>query len=151
MKMTSCHNFYTFTQIVMLIKLFVRNGEVFLGKLFQKKAKANAPCLFAERQRSLWISNIHNWMEQKVLNLKLFMRRILMPRVINKVHISPQFEYIIWLIDWYVICHFYVSHRNEIVFHTSTSYNFSALYKYIELNSMKCIQILKHKYSSKVI
>ncbi len=56
----------------MLIKQFVRknafNGEVFLGKLFQEKVNAR---LVAEPRRSLWISNIHNWMEQKVLNLKL--------------------------------------------------------------------------------
>ncbi len=32
-------------------------------------------------------------MEQKVLNLKLFMRSILMPGVIKKVHIGLQFEY----------------------------------------------------------
>ncbi len=47
--MTSCHTFYTFTQIVMLIKQLVRknslNSEVFLGKLFQKKANAS---FFAE-------------------------------------------------------------------------------------------------------
>ncbi len=57
----------------MLIKQFVRknafNGEVFLGKLFQEKANARD---FTEPRRSLWISNIHNWMEQKVLNFKLF-------------------------------------------------------------------------------
>ncbi len=93
---------------------------VFLGKRFQKKANA---CLFAEPRRSPWISSIHNWMEQSVyarlhllnegrlykidqtkININemqlYYITRwhrcsILTPRVINKVHIGPQFEYII--------------------------------------------------------
>ncbi len=80
----------------MLIKQFVRknalNSKVFLGKLFQKKANAR---LFAE-PRAVSVNQQHPQQnEQKVLNLKLFMRSILTPRVINKVHIGPQFEYII--------------------------------------------------------
>ncbi len=71
-RMSSCHTFYTFTWIVMLKKLFVRknalNSEVFLWKLFQMKANA----LFSEPRQPLWICSIHNWMTQKVSNLKLF-------------------------------------------------------------------------------
>ncbi len=80
----------------MLIKQFVRknalNSEVFLGKLFQKKANAR---LLAE-PRAVSVNQQHPQQnEQKVLNLKLFMRCILTPWVINKVHVGPQFEYII--------------------------------------------------------
>ncbi len=77
--MTSCNTFCTFTRIVMLIKPFVRknalNSEVFLWKLFQKKTHT------ARKHTSLcWAAvvsvNQHHPQlnDQKVLNLKLFMR-----------------------------------------------------------------------------
>ncbi len=40
------------------------------GEIFQKNANTR---LFAEPRWSWCISTIHNWMEQKLLNLKLFM------------------------------------------------------------------------------
>ncbi len=69
------------------------NSEVFLGKLFSKESKHTSPCWAAGG--SLWISQHPQQNQQKVLNLKLFMHCILTPWVINKVHIGPQFEYII--------------------------------------------------------
>ncbi len=90
--MTSCFNFYTFTWIVMLIKQVVRKNALnrcISGETFSKESKRTRfVCAVAA-------SVNHNRMEHKVLNLKLFMRRLLTPRVIHKVHIGPQFEYII--------------------------------------------------------
>ncbi len=55
----------------MLIKQFVRKNALnsISGETFSKESKR----LFAEPRQSRWISSIHNWMKQNVLNLKLFM------------------------------------------------------------------------------
>ncbi len=75
--MTSCNTFCTLTRIVMLIKQFVRknalNSEVFLWKLFQKKTHSMQTTLCWAAVVSM---NQHHPQlnDQKVLNLKLFMR-----------------------------------------------------------------------------
>ncbi len=121
-RMKSCHTFYTFTWIVMLIKQFVMknglNSEVFLRKLFQKNANVSAwngesAAATTELNKKCWTWNwlcVNALAKWRIKWIKLFffinelqfyyiMRwqrcNILTPRVINKVHIGPQFEYII--------------------------------------------------------
>ncbi len=61
-----------------------------------------------------------------------------MPRVINKVHIGPQFEYIIWSIDWLIDTLFVIS-----MCHIETKLCFSRPHLTISvhyINTYKCIQ-----------
>ncbi len=123
-RMTSCHTFYTFTQIVMLIKQFI--AKYFWGT-FSKESKHTSLCwataVLVNPQHSqlngtksveleivyaqvhlLNEGRLYKMDQKKTKNINemqfYYITRwhrccILTQRVINKVHIGPQLEYII--------------------------------------------------------